>query len=138
MVAMLTRLRDIRLVRYLLASVGALAVDMGCFLALLTVGTWPATASAIGYCAGIVAHWLLSSRAVFADTVATRGLARTRQKAMFVVSALLGLALTTGIVWAADSAGVDPRLAKLVAIAVSFATTWFLRSKIVFRGGAAA
>jgi hypothetical protein len=35
MVALLARLGDLRLVRYLLASVGALAVDMGCFLALL-------------------------------------------------------------------------------------------------------
>ena len=129
---------DLRLVRYLLASVGALAVDMGCFLALLSAGMWPASASAIGYCAGIVAHWLLSSRTVFADTVAERGLARTRQKAMFVVSALLGLALTSGIVWAADAAGIDPRAAKLVAIVASFATTWLLRSKIIFRSGAGA
>jgi putative flippase GtrA len=135
---MLARLGNVRLVRYLLASVGALAVDVGCFLALLTSGVWPASASAVGYCAGIVAHWLLSSRAVFADTVAARGLARTRQKAMFVISALIGLALTSGIVWAGDTSGVDPRAAKLVAIAVSFAATWLLRSKIVFRGGAAA
>jgi len=137
MVAMLTRLRDVRLIRYLLASVGALAVDIACFLALLALGTWPATASAIGYCAGIAAHWLLSSRAVFADVVAARGLARTRQKAMFVISALLGLMLTTGIVWASDAAQIDPRAAKLVAIGVSFAATWLLRSKIVFRAAAA-
>jgi putative flippase GtrA len=137
MVAILVRLRDVRLVRYLLASVGALAVDMACFLALLALGIWPATASAIGYCAGIVAHWLLSSRAVFADTVAVNPLGRTRQKAMFVLSALLGLALTASIVWAGDAAGIDPRAAKLVAIGVSFATTWVLRSRIVFRGHAA-
>lgn len=136
MAAILARLGDVRLIRYLIASVGALAVDMGCFLALLSLGTWPATASAIGYCAGIVAHWLLSSRAVFADTVAARGMARFRQKTMFVVSALAGLALTAGIVWAGDAAGLDPRGAKLVAIAVSFATTWILRSRIVFRAGA--
>lgn len=136
MIAMLTRLGDVRLVRYLLASVGALAVDMACFLALLSFGTWPATASAIGYCAGIVAHWLMSSRAVFADSVAARGFGRTRQKTLFVISALVGLALTSGIVWAGDAAGIDPRVAKLVAIAVSFAATWLLRSKIVFRSGA--
>lgn len=135
MVAILARLGDVRLVRYLMASVGALAVDMGCFLALLALGTWPATASAIGYCAGIVAHWLLSSRTVFADTVAARGLARMRQKTMFVASALLGLVLTYAIVWTGDMAGIDPRAAKLVAIAVSFAATWLLRSKIVFRAG---
>lgn len=130
---MLMRLRDIRFIRYVLASVGALAVDMGCFLALLTSGMWPAGASALAYGAGIVAHWLLSSRAVFVGSVATRGLERTRQKALFVASAMVGLALTTAIVWSGDSAGLDPRIAKLVAIVVSFAATWLLRSKIVFR-----
>jgi putative flippase GtrA len=136
--ALLARLGDVRLVRYLLASVGALAVDVGCFLALLSAGVWPASASAIGYALGIVAHWLMSSRAVFADTVAERGHARTRQKALFVISALAGLALTSGIVWAGDAAGFDPRAAKVVAIAVSFTATWLLRSRIVFRGGSPA
>lgn len=130
------RLGDLRLVRYLLASVGALAVDMGSFLALLAAGMAATPASATGYCLGIVAHWLLSSRAVFADSVAARGTApRTRQKALFVTSALIGLGLTAGTVWAGDAAGTDPRLAKLVAIVVSFAATWLLRSRIVFRAG---
>ncbi len=127
------RLGGFRLVRYLLASVGALAVDMGIFLALLSLGAWPAGASASAYCAGILAHWLMSSRAVFVGNVAERGLARTRQKALFVISALIGLALTIAIVWSGDVAGMDPLLAKLVAIAVSFSVTWLLRSKVVFR-----
>jgi len=50
-----------------------------------------------------------------------------------VASALVGLALTTGIVWTGDIAGIDPRLAKLAAIAISFAATWLLRARIVFR-----
>lgn len=130
---MIARFADLRFIRYLLASVGALAVDMGSFLALLSLGIWPAWAGAAGYCLGIVAHWLLSSRAVFTDTVAETGKARTRQKAMFVMSALVGLALTTAIVWAGHGAELDPRLAKLVAIAVSFAATWLLRSRVIFR-----
>jgi len=133
MAAMLLRFTDIRFVRYLLASVGALAVDMGSFLALLSLGLWPALAGASGYCLGIVAHWLLSSRAVFGDSVAGQGSARTRQKALFVMSALVGLALTTLIVWAGHGMGIDPRLAKLAAIAVSFAATWLLRSRVIFR-----
>ena len=137
MMAILARLGDARLIRYLLASVGALAVDMASFLALLAMGAWPATASAIGYCLGIVAHWLMSSRAVFADTVAERGMARTRQKALFVVSALVGLGLTTAIVWVGFSAGLDPRVAKLVAVGVSFLATWVIRSRIVFRSPSA-
>jgi putative flippase GtrA len=130
---MLGRLRQITLVRYILASVGALAVDMGSFLALLAIGLPPVAASALGYCLGIVAHWVLSSRKVFADQVATGGPERTRQKAMFVVSALIGLVLTTMIVGVASAAGLDPRIAKLFAIVVSFAATWLLRKKVVFR-----
>lgn len=130
---LLTQLRDARFIRYVLASVGALAVDVGSFLALLALGIAAAPASAIGYSLGILAHWLMSSRAVFHDTVAERGMARTRQKALFVISALLGLALTTAIVGAADWSGLDPRLAKGAAIIVSFLVTWLIRSRIVFR-----
>lgn len=129
----LSRLCDIRLLRYLLASAGALAVDVGCFLALLALAAPAAPASAVGYALGILAHWLLSSRAVFADGVAERGRARNRQKALFVGSALIGLALTTAIVGLGDLAGLDPRVAKLGAVAASFATTWVLRSRVVFR-----
>ena len=129
----LLRLTDVRLIRYGLASVAALAVDMGLFLALLAGGLAAAPASALGYSIGIVTHWLISSRAVFVGRVAERGPDRTRQKALFVGSALVGLALTTLIVGAGEMAGFDPRLAKLVAIGASFAATWLLRSKIVFR-----
>lgn len=131
---LLNKIRDIRFVRYIGASVGALAVDVGSFLALMALGMLAAPASAIGYTMGILAHWLLSSRTVFQDSVAERGMARTRQKALFVISAFVGLGLTTAIVGGADVAGLDPRFAKLVAIVISFAATWLLRSHIVFRG----
>jgi putative flippase GtrA len=127
------RLREVTLARYVLASIGALAVDIGCFLTLLTLAAPAALASAMGYSAGIVAHWLMSSRAVFADGVAARGPGRTRQKALFVGSALVGLALTTAIVGLAARAGIDPRAGKLAAIAASFAATWLMRRRIVFR-----
>ena len=132
-VAMFDRLLQATFLRYVFASVGALAVDMGSFLALLEVGVPPAAASATGYTLGILAHWLLSSRTVFTDGVAVRGPERNRQKALFVGSALVGLALTTGIVGLGDVLGADPRAAKAVAIAVSFAATWLMRQKIVFR-----
>lgn len=130
---LLYRLRKTTVIRYGIASVGALAVDMGLFLALLSSGMMAAIASAIGYSAGIVAHWILSSRKVFTDSVAERGAARIRQKALFVVSALIGLALTTAIVGLVTALHGDPRLAKLVAIVVSFTATWLLRKHLVFR-----
>ena len=131
--APLNRLRQIVLVRYILASVGALAVDMGTFLALLSAGVPPVAASATGYAIGIAVHWILSSRKVFADHVAEGGIERTKQKAMFVISALIGLGVTTVIVGGASAAGLDPRAAKLCAIVVSFAVTWLLRKRVVFR-----
>ncbi len=130
---LLARMLDRRFLRYLLASVGALAVDMGLFIALLAGGMAAVGASAVGYGAGIAAHWLLSSRAVFTGNVAERGAGRTWQKAMFVGSALLGLGITTTIVGIGAAAGFDARLAKLVAIGVSFFATWLMRSQIVFR-----
>lgn len=132
----LSRLRDIRFIRYFIASVGALAVDFGSFLALMGAGMTATWASALGYTLGIVAHWVLSSRKVFHDSVAHETVARTRQKALFVISALVGLGLTTVIVGIGSGGGIDPRLAKLIAIAVSFAVTYVLRSKVVFRSGA--
>lgn len=134
---MLRRFADILLLRYLAASALALGVDMGSFLLLLRLDVPAAPAAAGGYSLGIVAHWLLSSRAVFTRGVAERGPERTRQKAMFVLSALFGLALTTGIVGAGTALGMDPRLAKLAAIAASFAATWLLRERLIFRPRAA-
>jgi putative flippase GtrA len=118
--------------RYLAASVVALGFDMASFLALLAVGLAAAPAAALSYSLGILVHWFISSRAVFVDGVAERGPARTRQKALFVASALVGLALTAGIVGLGAALGLDPRLAKLVAVGVSFVATWLLRARIVF------
>ena len=128
-----SKLRDVRLIRYGFASVGALAVDVGVFLAMLAANVAAAPASAFGYTFGIIAHWILSSRKVFHDKVASDGKIRTRQKALFVISALLGLGLTTAIVGVADYVGVDPRTAKLIAIVASFVLTYVLRSKVVFQ-----
>ncbi|MFL0670851.1 MAG: GtrA family protein [Erythrobacter sp.] len=136
LVGLAARISDIRLARYLAASVGALAVDVGAFLGLMALGMAAGPASAAGYSLGIAAHWLLSSRAVFSDTVAERGRGRTVQKGLFVISALAGLALTTAIVTMADRAGIDPRLAKLAAIAASFTLTYILRARVVFKDSA--
>jgi putative flippase GtrA len=133
--ALLQRLRSVTLLRYLVASALSLGIDLGSFMALLAIGAAAAPAAAAGYTLGILAHWLISSRKVFADSVAARGLARTRQKAMFVISALVGLGLTTLMVGVGSHAGIDPRLAKLAAIATSFTVTWLLRSRIIFTDG---
>ncbi len=134
---MLRRAADIVFLRYLAASALALGVDMGTFLALLSLGAPAAAAAAVGYALGIVAHWLASSRAVFTAGVAEHGPDRSRQKALFVGSALAGLAVTTTIVGGGTALGLDPRLAKLAAIGASFVLTWLLRERVVFRATSA-
>lgn len=129
MTRLLTQLGRVTYARYIVASVGALAVDMGVFMALLHVGVAAMAASATGYMIGIAAHWLLSSRTVFTDRLERN---RNRQKLMFVASAIVGLAITAGVVGAGAALGLDPRIAKLCAIAISFNATYLLRKRIVF------
>lgn len=132
MAALIRHFAGVQLLRYLLASALSLGFDMGCFLALLRLGVAPMPASAAGYALGIAAHWWCSSRAVFSDRLAETGRERTRQKALFVGSALVGLAVTSLVVGIGTALGSDPRLAKLAAIALSFAVTWLLRRQVVF------
>lgn len=117
--------------RYVAVSAVALGVDMGVYLGGLQTSVPVTAAAAFGYLCGVAVHWILSSRLVF-DDVAERGLARTKQKALFLTSAVIGLGITVGIVAGATWLGFDPRIAKLAAIAVSFQTTYLLRRTIVF------
>jgi putative flippase GtrA len=119
--------------RYLLTSVLSLGCDVGLFLLLLSGGMAPMGASAAGYGAGIVVHWLLSTRFVFDQGMASQGAVRVRQKGLFVGTALLGLAITTAIVGWGAQLGLDPRIAKLIAVAVSFQATYMARRVIIFR-----
>jgi len=121
-----------RLVRYGIGSVVALGTDMGLFMLLLAIGMPSVSASALGYCLGILVHWLISSRLVFADSTAARGPERTRQKGLFVASALAGLAITTAIVALGTAVGLLPVVAKLIAIVVSFQSTYLMRKAFVF------
>ena len=125
-------MRSLIYLRYVVASAGALGLDMAIFMAALAFGTGAMGAAAAGYASGIGAHWLLSSRAVFTGSLAQKGKARRQQQALFLASALVGLTLTTAIVGIGSLMGADPRLAKLVAIGVSFQATYLLRRKVVF------
>ncbi len=134
MLTFANRLRGNIFLRYVVVSVGALATDMGVFLALLELGLFSMAASAVGYSVGILTHWFLSSRTVFQDRVSEKGTAaRTQQKAMFLASALLGLLMTVAIVGTGAALGIDPRLAKIAAIIISFLLTYALRNIVIFR-----
>lgn len=131
MVGLIRRLRGVTWFRYLGASVVALGADLAIFFSMVAAGVAPVAASVAGYCVGIGVHWLVSSRLVFADTVAT-GRARTGQKTLFLISALAGLATTAGIVAAGGWLGLSPVVSKLLAVAVGFQLTYLLRKSVVF------
>ena len=118
--------------RYIGASAVSLGVDFALFMAALSLGMAPAPAAACGYISGIVCHWLISSRVVFTGRVASDVAGRRQQQVLFVLSALVGLGITTGIVGLGSRYGLDPRIAKGVAIVVSFQATYVLRKRIVF------
>lgn len=118
--------------QYVAASAAALGLDMCVFLAGLAIGMGAVPAVALGYCTGIAIHWLLSSRVVFASRRAPVGAPRRHQQMSFVGSALAGLLATIAIVQAGNAFIIDPRLSKLVAIAVSFQLTYWLRRHLVF------
>ena len=118
--------------RYIAASGAALCLDIGIFLLMLRAGVPPVAASSLGYCAGLALHWVISSRLVFADAAARGSRRRAQQKGLFIVSALIGLAITSAIVGIGTHFGLDARIAKLGAIAVSFQATWMLRRSVVF------
>ena len=118
--------------RYIGASVVSLGIDFAIFMAALSLGVPPALAAATGYISGIVCHWAISTRLVFTAQVATSAAGRRQQQALFVLSALVGLGITTGIVGIGSYFGLDPRIAKGVAIVVSFQATYVLRKKVVF------
>jgi putative flippase GtrA len=128
----LTRLTSRTYVRYGIGSVLALGSDLALFMIMLRLGILPVAASALGYGLGIVVHWLVSSRFVFTDGTASTGPARTRQKGLFLGSALIGLGITTGIMTVAGMIGLLPIAAKLVAIIISFQATYALRKAVVF------
>jgi len=118
--------------RYIAASAVSLGVDFAIFMLALSAGVPPALAAAIGYIVGILCHWLISSRMVFIGQIAQSTAARRQQQALFVLSALVGLGITTGIVGLGTRYGLDPRIAKGIAIVVSFQATYILRKRVVF------
>jgi putative flippase GtrA len=118
--------------RYLAASMIALAIDVALFFALVATATDPTIASAAGYCAGIVVHWLVSANIVFTGKMRD-GAALYVQRALFAGSALVGLGITVATVEILGRIGIDPMPSKGVSIGISFIAVYAMRKWGVFR-----
>jgi putative flippase GtrA len=117
--------------RYLLASLVALAVDVLVYVLLLGGGVIAIAAGVLGYGAGLGVHYALSARYVFQERrVAAGDLVKI---AKFVMSGLIGLALTAAIIGSLTSwALCGDYLAKLVAVTVAYVAVFALRRGYVF------
>ncbi len=120
------------LTRYLAASVAALAFDVAVFASLVFTGMAAMWASAVGYTAGIVVHWFVSSNFVFTGKT-RKGTGLQLQRLLFAGSALLGLAITVATISILSGAGLHPLPAKGVAVVISFVAVYAARKWGVFR-----
>ncbi len=130
--SVLSKLQGVVFIRYFALSLLALAVDVTCLAALSWGGVPPFLATALAYCMGIAAHWVLVSRAVFHNEVSHGRAQRNRQKALFVLSSFVGLAVTSFVVKLALMLSLGLAAAKVLATGFSFFTNWLVRRYFIF------
>ena len=119
-----------QLSRYTAVSALALGLDFGVFLALNDSIGHPTLSGVVGYACGIVLHYQLSRRFVFATAASTKSAHRRFWE--FVASGLLGVAVTAAVIAAATGMGASPILAKAMAAGASFIAVYAIRRAIVF------
>ena len=115
---------------YLIVGGSAFVVDIGCFLALATIGFPVLLASASSFLIATLANYFLSCRLAF-----TRGrFDRVTEIARFCVVVLVGLALNTFFVWLFITyTTMWPVVAKVAAVPLVFGWNFLGRRLIVFR-----
>lgn len=125
------RLLAMEFAGYLAVSVAALALDVGLLTLLASVVHINyLAASAIGYCAGAVLHYILSVRFVFG----ARRLTDTRVE--FVIFSLIGVVglIATQIILklSVDGLGLNYLVGKVGAVGVSFVLNFTIRKAMLF------
>jgi len=119
------------MMRYGAVSAVALAVDMGLFLGLTGSGLGAVPSAVAGYAAGLVVHFVLSSRLVF--DAARTGKGRFRLIGEYVLSGIAGLLVTAATVaMLVEVAGLAPLPGKAAAVVLSFIVVFVIRRSIVF------
>jgi putative flippase GtrA len=120
-----------QLSRYVVVSALALALDFAVFLALNRALGAPTLAGAVGYSCGVVLHYFLSRNFVFSAVRSKKSTHRMFSE--FVVSGLIGLAVTAGVIALATGYfGLSPIAAKVLAVGASFVGVFLIRRTIVF------
>lgn len=118
---------------YTLASALALALDVTVYRASLGAGASVALAAGLGFVAGLVLIYAVSTRWVFRQ----RRLADARQEfACFAAIGLVGLLLTEALLWLlVTRLQLAPVPAKLATAGAVFLSNFTLRRQLLFTRG---
>jgi putative flippase GtrA len=120
-----------QLSRYSIASAVALGVDFGVYIALCALTVKAPLAGIVGYAAGMLVHYILSSNLVF--DVAQSPKSASRRLTEFVFSGVFGLILTgSTIAVLTELFSIAPLAAKVFAVLVSFTAVFLIRRWFVF------
>ncbi|MEO1093022.1 MAG: GtrA family protein [Pseudomonadota bacterium] len=106
------------------------AIDVGVFAALLYVFDWaPVPAHVAGFLVAVANSYVLNKVWTFEAAGWSRGALVDGLRFLLVATSALGI--STAVVWA-SLPFVDPLLAKLVAVVVTFVWSYTLSSRWVF------
>lgn len=113
---------------YLIVGGTAFVADLVVFVSLLKLGLGVLQSSAIGFIVGTAVNYVLTLRLAF-----TGGRYRRAHEIVRLLAvALIGLGLTTLLLWVFVAAGMAALPAKLLAVAIVFAWNYLGRRLFVF------
>jgi len=112
------------------AAIGACAfvADYSVFLAVLHTGASPYVANVLGICVGITVSFSLNRKYNFRKVDAT-----AQRATRFVVTALLGMGVSTLVIMLLISHQVDARIAKAMAMPMVFVMQFLINARWTFR-----
>jgi putative flippase GtrA len=120
-----------QLSRYSIISALALSTDILIYMGLVYSGIRATLAGILGYTIGMVLNFVLSRHYVFDASLA--GKSEGRLFSEFVISGVVGLALTASLIWImTEMLHQGAAVAKLTAVGVSFLAVFILRRSVVF------
>ncbi len=117
-------------IRYLAASIAALALDAGLLavgVRMLALAPW--VAGALSYAAGLGFIYVVSIRWVFAERIVRDP---KREFAAFALLGLFGLCVNSGVLYAATTVGVGLPLAKALSAGIGFVANFVSRKALLF------
>lgn len=112
-------------------SVLALALDVAMLYVAAVRFSMPGyLAAALAYAAGLAVHYLLSVRYVF--TFRRMASQRRTEATVYALTGLVGILISSGIVYIGELLGQSLAVSKIAAVVVSFAAVFVFRKLTLF------